>query len=93
MLSFLTLLSPAFATTFHKSQGLTLERVGVDLRNQSFLHGMTYGAVKVNLTGHRRKESTAGTAGCAAPGARKRASATMPWSMASSTFLCQISRS
>lgn len=38
-------LALAFATTFHKCQGLTLDRVGVDLRNQPFAHGMSYVAL------------------------------------------------
>lgn len=31
-----------FASTFHRCQGQTLTRVGIDLRNQPFTHGMAY---------------------------------------------------
>ena len=31
--------------TVHKSQGQTLEKVGLDFRNQPFTHGMTYVAL------------------------------------------------
>ena len=31
--------------TVHKSQGQTLEKVGLDFRNQPFAHGMTYVAL------------------------------------------------
>jgi hypothetical protein len=35
----------AYATTFHKSQGVTLDKVGIDLRNHPFAHGMLYVAL------------------------------------------------
>lgn len=34
-----------YALTFHKSQGQTLDHVGIDLRGQPFSHGMSYVAV------------------------------------------------
>ena len=38
----------AYATTIHKSQGLTFERAIIDARN-SFAHGQTYVALSLSL--------------------------------------------
>ena len=38
-------LSPAYASTFHSCQGLTLDRVGVDLTQNVFTHGQLYTAL------------------------------------------------
>ena len=38
-------LAPAYATTFNSCQGLTLDRVGVDLTRPVFSHGQLYTAL------------------------------------------------
>ncbi|KAI0070427.1 hypothetical protein K474DRAFT_1608743 [Panus rudis PR-1116 ss-1] len=38
-------LAPAYATTFNSCQGLTLDRVGVDLTRDVFFHGQLYTAL------------------------------------------------
>ena len=38
-------LAPAYASTFHSCQGLTLDRVGVDLTEDVFTHGQLYTAL------------------------------------------------
>ena len=38
-------LAPAYATTFNSCQGLTLDKVGVDLTNPVFSHGQLYTAL------------------------------------------------
>lgn len=38
-------LAPAYASTFHSCQGLTLDRVGVDLTQDVFTHGQLYTAL------------------------------------------------
>lgn len=38
-------LAPAYATTFNSCQGLTLDRVGVDLTVPMFSHGQLYTAL------------------------------------------------
>jgi hypothetical protein len=38
-------LAPAYASTFHSCQGLTLDRVGVDLMQDVFTHGQLYTAL------------------------------------------------
>ena len=38
-------LAPAYATTFNSCQGLTLDRVGLDLRVSVFSHGQLYTAL------------------------------------------------
>ena len=38
-------LAPAYASTFHSCQGLTLDRVGVDLTQNVFTHGQLYTAL------------------------------------------------
>jgi ATP-dependent DNA helicase PIF1 len=38
-------LGPSYATTFHSCQGMTLDRIGVDLTNPVFSHGQLYTAL------------------------------------------------
>lgn len=38
-------LAPAYATTFNSCQGLTLDRIGVDLTTPVFAHGQLYTAM------------------------------------------------
>ena len=38
-------LAPAYATTFNSCQGLTLDKVGVDVTNPVFSHGQLYTAL------------------------------------------------
>lgn len=38
-------IAPAYASTFHSCQGLTLDRVGVDLTQEVFTHGQLYTAL------------------------------------------------
>lgn len=38
-------LAPAYASTFHSCQGLTLDRVGIDLTQDVFTHGQLYTAL------------------------------------------------
>ena len=38
-------LAPAYASTFHSCQGLTLDRIGVDLTQDVFTHGQLYTAL------------------------------------------------
>ena len=38
-------LAPAYATTFNGCQGLTLDKVGVDLETNVFSHGQLYTAL------------------------------------------------
>ena len=45
-------LAPAYASTFHSCQGLTLDRVGVDLTQDVFTHGQLYTAL--SRIRHRR---------------------------------------
>ena len=59
-----------YAITLNKSQGQTLKRVGIDLRDDSFSHGHTYvgfgrvrnrGSVMVLVRGHRVSDANVAT--------------------------------
>ena len=45
-------LAPAYATTFNSCQGLTLDKIGVDLSKPVFSHGQLYTAL--SRIRHRR---------------------------------------
>ena len=38
-------LAPAYASTFHSCQGLTLDQIGIDLTHPVFTHGQLYTAL------------------------------------------------
>jgi Helicase len=45
----------AYAMTIHKSQGQSLNRIGIDLRNPIFAHGQLYVAFSRATSPHRIK--------------------------------------